>query len=144
MPVPSRSLPPQCRSRPLQSRSPSLCQLRAHRTRLLPLCRPDVRLLRKNPDFMAGWVDFRLLSSRFPFPSWAISWAELRGGYLLASDHTAFYAAPPDTGPSTTSSTPPAVPSLTHRPAPVPLSFASEAPPSGSRASIHISTAQSS
>lgn len=53
-----------------------------------PALRPTfdgLRLLRKIPQVMAGWVHIRVSSGpgRLRWPSWTLFWAELRGGYIL-------------------------------------------------------------
>lgn len=53
-----------------------------------PALRPTfdaLRLLRKIPQVMAGWVYVRCASGagRLRWPAWSLFWAELRGGYLL-------------------------------------------------------------
>lgn len=52
-----------------------------------PALRPTfdaLRLLRKIPEVMAGWVHVKGSSGRVRrWPQWTLFWAELRGGYLL-------------------------------------------------------------
>lgn len=51
-----------------------------------PALRPTfdaLRLLRKIPDVMAGWVHVKESPRKRRWPSWTLFWAELRGGYLL-------------------------------------------------------------
>lgn len=85
------------------SESASAASLRAaaaDRHHIHPALRPTfdaLRLLRKIPDVMAGWVHVRIPAARLRFSAWAMFWAELRGGYLLLTRETSAFSAVSDT-----------------------------------------------
>lgn len=82
------------------SDAPSAASLRQdHDSRLLhPALRPTfdgLRLLRKIPEVMAGWVHIKSppIPGRLRWSQWSMFWAELRGGYiLLTREHNSLAA----------------------------------------------------